>query len=78
LSQSLPEAGSVCDAGTERNAAWRFVSRKLSAQQPQAVTKSGAVIAKGKGNCPVLGTEDAKDTRLELVESKIEEKRIVV
>ena len=47
-------------------------------QQPQGVTKSGAVIAEGKGNCPVLGTEVVKDTCLKLVESKIEENRIFV
>lgn len=47
-------------------------------QQPQAVTKSGAVITEGKGNCPVLGTEDVKKTWLELVESKIEENMIFV
>jgi len=41
-------------------------------QQPQAV------ITEGKGNCPVLGTEDVKDTCLELVESKTEENRIFV
>ena len=47
-------------------------------QQPQAVTKSGAVTIEGKENCPVLGTEDVKDTWLELVESKIEENRSFV
>jgi len=68
----------VCDTGTGHSAAQRFVSRKLPVQQTQALTKSGAVITGGKGNCPVFGSEHVKDTWLELVESKIEEKRIFV